>query len=175
MRKRTTSPQQLYFSDANLYLLKVFYRLTHVSLRPIRFLCFAFCEFYVLLFASLTMTQTISEYLCYFSFGMLFSAQIICTGFMYYKGKTHSLQKAVFIFMAYLLAISAFELVFSLFTQHRGGPSDLTPYRHTGNDRHTGGPAARLPDDRARKKNHLAAGGKCVGIWCGLRQLLDAE
>lgn len=72
------------------------------------------------------MTQTISEYLCDFSFGMLFSAQIICTGFMYFKGRTHSLQKAVFVFMAYLLAISAFELVYFLFIQHRDGFPLLT-------------------------------------------------
>ena len=72
------------------------------------------------------MTQPISEYLCDFSFGMLFSAQIICTGVMYFKGKTHSMQKAVFYFMAYMLAISAFELVFFLFTKVAGKYASLT-------------------------------------------------
>lgn len=42
---------------------------------------------------------------------MLFAAQLFCTAIMYLKGKTHGLQKAVFWFMAYLLAISAIELV----------------------------------------------------------------
>ncbi len=57
------------------------------------------------------MSVTLPEYLCNFTFGMLFAAQIFCTATMYLKGKTHGLQKAVFWFMAYLLAISTVELV----------------------------------------------------------------
>ena len=57
------------------------------------------------------MSETLPEYLCNFTFGMLFAAQMFCTATMYLKGKTHGLQKAVFWFMAYLLVISAVELL----------------------------------------------------------------
>ncbi len=47
-----------------------------------------------------------------FSFGMLFMAQLLLTVIMYHKGRTHSLQRMMFFFMAYLLGITVFEIYF---------------------------------------------------------------
>lgn len=71
------------------------------------------------------MTATLSEHLSAFTFGMLFAAQIFCTVIMHLKGKTHRLQKAVFRFMAWLLAISAIEFAFFLFSSVTGQYSYL--------------------------------------------------
>ncbi len=71
------------------------------------------------------MTATLSEHLSAFTFGMLFAAQIFCTVIMHLKGKTHRLQKAVFRFMAWLLAISAIEFAFFLFSSVSGQYSYL--------------------------------------------------
>ena len=71
------------------------------------------------------MTATLSEHLSNFTFGMLFAAQTFCTVIMHLKGKTHRLQKAVFRFMAYLLAVSAIEFTFFLFSSATGQYSYL--------------------------------------------------
>lgn len=47
-----------------------------------------------------------------FSFGMLFMAQLLLTSIMFHKGRTHSLQRMMFFFMAYLLGITVFEIFF---------------------------------------------------------------
>ncbi len=46
-----------------------------------------------------------------FSFGMLFMSQVLCTIIMYQKGRLHRLQRMMFVFMAYLLCITIFEIV----------------------------------------------------------------
>ncbi len=46
-----------------------------------------------------------------FSFGMLFMSQVLYTIIMYLKGRKHRLQRMMFVFMAYLLSITAFEIV----------------------------------------------------------------
>ena len=71
------------------------------------------------------MTATLSEHLSDFTFGMLFAAQIFCTVIMHLKGKTHRLQKAVSRFMAWLMAISAIEFAFFLFSSVTGQYSYL--------------------------------------------------
>ena len=55
------------------------------------------------------MTSNIIKSLCDFSFGMLFMAQLVCTGAMYFKGRVNDLQRMMFWFMLYLVVISIAE------------------------------------------------------------------
>ncbi len=59
-----------------------------------------------------TMANELAKSVNDFSFGMLFMAQLLLTAIMYHKGRSHSLQRMMFFFMAYLLGITAFEIVF---------------------------------------------------------------
>lgn len=66
------------------------------------------------------MTNNLAQSVNDFSFGMLFMSQVLFTVIMYHKGRHHSLQRMMFIFMAYLLGISMFEMFFFF----------LMPYGH---------------------------------------------